>query len=114
MVRCFQAFCNKGSDTNLIVDIFDQLSGVRYFTKLDLRSGYYHVRIAEGDETKTTCVTRYRAFELRVMSFGLTNAPATFCTLMNQVFHEYLDEFMVVYLDYIVVYNATMVQHREH
>ena len=98
----------------LIANLFDQLSGAKYFTKLDLRSGYYQVRIAEGDEPKTTCVTRYGAFEFRVMPFGLTNAPATFCTLMNEVFHEYLDKFVVVYLDDIVVYSATMEEHREH
>ena len=98
----------------LIADLFDQLSGAKYFTKLDLRSGYYQVRIADGDEPKTTCVTRYGAFEFRVMPFGLTNAPATFCTLMNQVFHEYLDKFVVVYLDDIVVYSATIEEHQEH
>ena len=75
----------------LIADLFDQLINEKYFTKLDLRSGYYQVWIANGDEPKTTCVTRYGAFEFLVMLFGLTNAPATFYTLMNQVFHEYLD-----------------------
>ncbi|KAA0060640.1 uncharacterized protein E6C27_scaffold22G005260 [Cucumis melo var. makuwa] len=80
----------------------------------NLRSGYYQVRIAEGDEPKTTCVTRYGAFEFLVMPFGLTNAPATFCTLMNQVFHEYLDKFVVVYLDDIVVDSTTMEEHRDH
>ena len=99
---------------SLIADLFDQLSNVRYFTKIDLRSGYYQVRIADGDEPKTICVTRYRAFEFLVMPFGLTNAPATFCTLMNQVFHEYLDKFVVVYLDDIVVYIAMMEEHKEH
>ncbi|KAL9251111.1 RNA-directed DNA polymerase-like protein [Drosera capensis] len=86
----------------------------RYFTKLDLRSGYYQVRIAEGNEAKTTCVTRYGSFEFLVMPFGLTNAPATFCTLMNNIFHPYLDKFVVVYLDDIVVYSATLEEHVEY
>ncbi|KAJ7943087.1 Retrotransposon protein, putative, Ty3-gypsy subclass [Quillaja saponaria] len=98
----------------LIADLFDQLSGAKYFTKLDLRSGYYQVRIAEGDKPKTTCVTRYGAFEFLVMPFGLTNAPATFCTLMNQVFRGYLDKFIVVYLDDIVIYSSTLEDHKQH
>jgi hypothetical protein len=59
----------------LIQDLFDRLSKAAYFTKLDLRFGYWQVRIAEGDEPKTTCVTRYGSFEFLVMPFGLTNAP---------------------------------------
>ncbi|KAL5775964.1 hypothetical protein ACOSP7_013524 [Xanthoceras sorbifolium] len=98
----------------LIADLFDQLGRARYFTKLDLRSGYYQVRIAEGDEAKTTCVTRYGAYEFLVMPFGLTNAPATFCTLMNKIFHPYLDRFVVVYLDDIVVYSNTLEEHAQH
>ncbi|KAJ7968029.1 Retrotransposon protein, putative, Ty3-gypsy subclass [Quillaja saponaria] len=98
----------------LIADLFDQLSGAKYFTKLDLRFGYYQVRIAEGDEPKTTCVTRYGVFEFLVMPFGLTNAPATFCTLMNQVFRGYLDKFVVVYLDDIVIYSSTLEDHKQH
>ncbi|WP_369293683.1 reverse transcriptase family protein, partial [Klebsiella pneumoniae] len=78
-----------------------------------LRSGYYQVRIKEGDEPKTTCVTRYGSFEFLVMPFGLTNAPATFSTLMNEVFREYLDKFVVVYLDDIVVYSSTMEENAE-
>lgn len=72
------------------------------------------MRIAEGDEPKTTCVTRYGAFEFLVMPFGLTNAPATFCTLMNQIFHEDLDKFVVVYLDDIVVYSRSFDEHASH
>ena len=82
--------------------------------KLDLRSNYYPVRIAEGDEPKTTCVMRYGAFKFLVMPFGLTNALETFCKLMNQVFHEYLDKLFVIYLDYTVVYNSRMEEHKDH
>ncbi|KAJ8511859.1 hypothetical protein OPV22_002293 [Ensete ventricosum] len=98
----------------LIADLFDQLGKAKYFSKLDLRSGYWQVCIAEGDEAKTTCVTRYGAFKFLVMPFGLTNAPATFCTLMNQLFKEYLDKFVVVYLDDIVVYSQTLDEHVGH
>lgn len=98
----------------LIADLFDQLGGAKFFSKLDLRPGYYQVRIAEGDEAKTTCVTRYGAFEFLVMPFSLTNALATFCTLMNKLFHPYLDKFVVVYLDDIVVYSDTLEEHVNH
>ncbi|GMI70618.1 hypothetical protein HRI_000731100 [Hibiscus trionum] len=99
---------------SLITDLFDQLGGTRWFTKLDLRSGYYQVRIAAGDEPKTACVTRYGSFEFLVMSFGLTNAPTTFCTLMNKVLQPFLDQFVVVYLDDIVIYSKSLVEHVEH
>lgn len=98
----------------LVADLFDQLSKATYFTKLDLRSGYWQVRIAEGDEGKTTCVTRYGSYEFLVMPFGLTNAPATFCNLMNDVFYEYIDRFVVVYLDDIVVYSNNLDDHLIH
>ncbi|KAH9723181.1 Endonuclease [Citrus sinensis] len=98
----------------LIADLFDQLGKARYFTKLDLRSGYYQVRIAKGDEPKTTCTIRYGSFEFLVMPFGLTNAPATFCTLMNKVLQPFLDRFVVVYLDDIVVYSTTLEDHAQH
>ena len=98
----------------LIADLFDQLSNAKFFSKLDLRFGYHQVRISEGDEPKTTCVTRYGAFEFLVMPFGLTNASATFCTLMNQVFHDYLDKFVVIYLDDIMVYSLSLEEHEKH
>ncbi|KAK4394406.1 RNA-directed DNA polymerase [Sesamum angolense] len=84
------------------IDLFDKLTKDKYYTKIDLRSGYWQVRVARGDEPKTTCVTRYGSFEFLVMPFGLTNAPATFCNMMNDVLYEYLDRFLVVYLDDIV------------
>ena len=95
----------------LIMDLFDQLGKVRYFTKLDLCSEYYQVRIAKGDKPKTACTTRYESFKFIVMPFGLTNAPATFCTLMNKVLQPFLDHFVVVYLDDIMVYSTTLEEH---
>jgi hypothetical protein len=98
----------------LIADLFDRLSGAEFFTKLDLRSGYWQVRIAEGDTPKTTMVTRYGSYEFKVMPFGLTNAPATFCNLMNDVFHDVIDKFVVVYLDDIVIYSRSLEDHLGH
>ena len=97
-----------------VADLFNRLSKAAYFTKLDLRSGYWQVRIANGDELKTACVTRYGSYEFLVMPFGLTNAPATFCNLMNDMLYEFLDDFVVVYLDDIVVYNKSLGEHVEH
>ncbi|XP_047260179.1 uncharacterized protein LOC124893108 [Capsicum annuum] len=95
----------------LIADLFDRLGKAKVFTKMYLRKGYYQVRIVEGDEAKTTCVTRYGSFEWLVMPFGLTNAPATFFTLKNKIFQPYLDQFVVIYLDDIVVYSSSMEEH---
>nr|XP_016437558.1 PREDICTED: RNA-directed DNA polymerase homolog [Nicotiana tabacum] len=85
----------------LMGDLFNRLGGTIVFTKIDLKIGYWQVTIAEGDEHKTTCMTLYGSFDFLVMPFHLTNALATFCTLMSQVFREYIDEFVVVYLDCI-------------
>ena len=79
----------------LAVELFGRLSNASYFTKLDLRSGYWQVRIAVGDEGKTTCVTQYGLNEFLVMPFGLTNAPTTFCNLMNDVLFDYFDALCV-------------------
>ena len=98
----------------LAAELFDRLAKARYFTKLDLRSGYWQVRVAEGDEAKTTCVTRYGSYEFLIISFGLTNAPTTFCNLMNDVLFDYLDAFVIVYLDDIVVYSQTLNEHEMH
>ena len=99
---------------SLIAYLFDQLGRTRYFTKLDLRSGYYQVRIAQRDESKTTCVTRYVSYEFLVMPFSFTNALVTFWTLMNKIFHSYLDKFVAMSLDDIVIYSNTFKEHVEH
>jgi hypothetical protein len=79
-----------------IDDLFDRLSRAKVFNRTDLRLGYYQIRIKEGDEEKTACRTRYGSYEFLVIPFGLTNALATFCTLMNDIFREWLDDFVVV------------------
>ena len=98
----------------LIQDLFDRLCKVTYFTKLDLRSSYWQVRIASGDEPKTTCVTWYGSYEFLVMPFSLTNAPTTFYNLMNDLFYKFVDHFVVVYLDNIMIYSKSLKHHLEH
>ena len=94
--------------------LFDQLKGSSVFSKIDLRSGYYQLRVKDVDVSKTTFRTRYGHYEFLVMSFGLTNAPTTFMDLMNRVFHPYLDQFVVVFIDDILVYSKDAQEHEQH
>ncbi|KAA0065337.1 ty3-gypsy retrotransposon protein [Cucumis melo var. makuwa] len=97
-----------------IDDLFDQLQGATVFSKIDLRLGYHQLRIKDGDVPKTAFHSRYGHYEFIVMSFGLTNAPAVFMDLMNRVFREFLDTFMIVFIDDILIYSKTKAEHEEH
>ena len=97
-----------------IDDLLDQLSQAKYFSKLDLTSGYWQMRVKDEDIHKTAFTTRYGQFEFMVMPFGLCNAPASFQHLMNTIFQEFLDDFVIVYLDDIMVYSRTHEEHLKH
>jgi hypothetical protein len=97
-----------------IEGLFDQMKGASVFAKIDLRSGYHQLKIRESDIPKTAFCTRYGLYKYTVMSFELTNALAYFMYLMNKVFMEYLDRFVVVFIDDILVFSRTMEEHEEH
>ena len=99
----------------MISELQDRLQGAKWFTKFDIRDGYYRIRIKEGEEWKTAIRTRFGLYEFTVMPMGLTNAPATFQAVINHALREYLDVFATAYLDDVLVYtNGTLDEHREH
>jgi hypothetical protein len=97
-----------------IDDLFDQMNRVEVFSKIYLRSGYHQLRIKEGDIPKTTFRTWFGHYKFVLVPFGLTNAPAVFMSLMNGVFREYLDYFVQVFLDDILIYSKNEREHEEH
>jgi hypothetical protein len=96
-----------------IEDLFDQMKGASVFSKIDLRLGYHQLKIRESDIPKNAFHTRYGLYEYTVMSFGLKNVPAYFMYLMNKVFMEYLDKFVVVFIDDILIFSKTE-EHEKH
>jgi hypothetical protein len=97
-----------------IEDLFDQLRGASVFSKIDLRLGYHQLRIRPSDISKTSFITKYGLYEFMVMSFGLMNVPTYFMYLMNNVFMDYLDKFVVVFIDDILLYSKNEQEHEEH
>jgi hypothetical protein len=97
-----------------IGDLLHHLQGAHTFSKINLRLGYHQVKVKEEDIPKTAFKTRYEHYEFLVMSFGLTNVPTIFIDMMNRVFHDYLDQFIVVFIDDIMIYSKTLKEHKEH
>jgi hypothetical protein len=98
----------------LIGELLERLAGAKYFTKLDMREGYYLLRMAEGEEWKTAFRCRYGLFEYQVMPFGLCNAPGTFQHFVNDTFSDFLDRFLAAYLDDLLIYSDSLKEHKAH
>ena len=97
-----------------IDDLFDQMKGAMVFSRSDLRSGYHQLWIKEDDIPKIAFKMRFGHYEFTILPFGLTNAPGVFMSLMNRVFHEYLDKLVQVFIDNILIYSQIMEEHDEH
>ncbi|XP_019089192.1 PREDICTED: uncharacterized protein LOC109127993 [Camelina sativa] len=97
-----------------IDELLDQHRGASWFSKIDLASGYHHISISEPDVMKTAFRTRYGQYEFVVIPFGLTNAPAAFMRLMNEVFHDYLNKFMIIFINDILSYSRSTEEHQDH